>query len=169
MKLTGNAFFGDQNYEAALEKYNEALKTCPNYLTTPRSILYSNISACYSKQEKWKECVESCTQSLKLDPDYMKPLLRRAAANENIGSWAALQAAMDDLKHAQELKPSRENMIAMAKLEPKVSEAQKLETAEMISKLKDLGNGILKPFGLSTDMFKMQPDGKGGYSMNFQK
>jgi len=36
----------------------------------------------------------------------------------------------------------------------------------MLAKLKDLGNTVLGKFGLSTDMFKMAPDGKGGYSMN---
>jgi len=33
-----------------------------------------------------------------------------------------------------------------------------------------LGNGILKPFGLSTDMFKMNKDpATGGYNMAFEQ
>ena len=33
-----------------------------------------------------------------------------------------------------------------------------------------LGNGILKPFGLSTDMFKMNKDpSTGGYNMSFDQ
>ena len=54
-------------------------------------------------------------------------------------------------------------------LPPRAKAAQEKEMAEMWGKLKDLGNGLLKPFGLSTENFKMVKDEKsGGYSMNFE-
>lgn len=56
----------------------------------------------------------------------------------------------------------------LLQLPPRTKAAQATETAEMMDKLKSLGNGILKPFGLSTDNFQMIKDEKtGGYSMNF--
>ena len=58
----------------------------------------------------------------------------------------------------------------MRQLPPRLEEAKQKEMGEMISKLKQLGNGILKPFGLSTDNFNMVKDEKtGGYSLQFNQ
>jgi hypothetical protein len=70
-------------------------------------------------------------------------------------------------------------------LKPRLEAAQKAETAEMLGKLKGIGNSILGisletdfgiaittragNFGLSTDNFKFEPNGQGGYSMNFTR
>jgi hypothetical protein len=58
----------------------------------------------------------------------------------------------------------------LIQLPPRTKAAQEKEMADMMGKLKSLGNGILKPFGLSTDNFQMVKDEKtGGYSMNFNQ
>jgi hypothetical protein len=46
---------------------------------------------------------------------------------------------------------------------------KKQMTEEVMGKLKDVGNSFLGLFGLTTDNFQLQPNGGGGYSIQFQK
>ena len=102
-----------------------------------------------------------------------KALMRRAKAKSEQGGWANLQAAEDDYKLLAQmptLPPADRKIVqaALRSLPERVGRAKEKEMADMMGKLKELGNGILKPFGLSTDNFKMEKDpGSGGYSMNF--
>ena len=108
-----------------------------------------------------------------------KSLLRRARAyaTTSPASWHALSSAQADYQAlaalpAGQLTPSDARTVRsmLRELEPKVKEAQEREMGEMWGKLKDLGDGLLKPFGLSTSNFQMVKDEKtGGYSMNFQQ
>ncbi|CDO76628.1 hypothetical protein BN946_scf184868.g42 [Trametes cinnabarina] len=130
-----------------------------------RAVLNANIGACFMKLGDHNEVVSACTEALKDDPSYIKALQRRAAANEEIGSWSSLTSAQEDYKRLLELLPSRSPDLVrirptLAALPPRIEAAQKRETAEMLDKLK--GN-----FGLSTDNFQFVPNGQGGYSMNF--
>jgi len=54
-------------------------------------------------------------------------------------------------------------------LEPRIEGKRKEEMGEMVGKLKELGNTFLGNFGLSTDNFKFEPNGQGGYSVNFSR
>lgn len=105
-----------------------------------------------------------------------KALLRRARGRAEAGGWQNLAGAEEDYKAlaqnpvnltAGDLKTVAAQLRA---LPPRTKAAQEKEMSEMWGKLKGLGDGILKPFGLSTDNFKMVKDeASGGYSVNFSQ
>ena len=111
-----------------------------------------------------------------------KLLLRRARARSSItpqppattSSWAHLAGALEDYtllstpSYFSTLPASDQKTVrqALVSLPPRVNAAKEKEMGEMMGKLKELGNGILKPFGLSTDMFKMTQGSDGGWSMS---
>lgn len=78
---------------------------------------------------------------------------------------------MEDYKKVYDLDPGqKEAREAIHRLPPVINERNERMKEEMLSKLKDLGNMILKPFGLSTNNFQMQQDPTtGSYSINFNQ
>ncbi|CAL8578572.1 hypothetical protein XPA_004339 [Xanthoria parietina] len=101
-----------------------------------------------------------------------KALMRRARAKSEQGGWGNLQGALEDYQTlsplSSSLAPSDAKIVntALRSLPARVAAAKETEMGEMMGKLKDLGNGLLKPFGLSTDSFKFEKDEKtGGYSI----
>ncbi|CAG8903367.1 unnamed protein product [Penicillium egyptiacum] len=103
-----------------------------------------------------------------------KVLMRRAKAKTQIGGWASLQGAAEDyqaLAGIENLAADDKRVVqrALRELPERINQAREKEMGDMMGKLKELGNGILSPFGLSTDNFKFVQDPKtGGYNMNFQ-
>ncbi|CAE6441622.1 unnamed protein product [Rhizoctonia solani] len=135
-----------------------------------RAQLNCNIGACCVKLSDHEGAVKACTEALVDDPKYVKALQRRASSNEAIGSWSALASAESDYTALLDLLPPSSKgpvRLTIARLKPRVQEAKEKETAEMMGKLKDLGNSLLGRFGLSTDNFQFTPNGQGGYGINF--
>ncbi|KAF2199881.1 hypothetical protein GQ43DRAFT_354793, partial [Delitschia confertaspora ATCC 74209] len=104
-----------------------------------------------------------------------KALLRRARARREVRGWASLQGAYEDyseLAKVSGLASLDQTAVqkALRELPIELDEAKKTEMADMMGKLKQLGNGILRPFGLSSDNFNFVKDEKsGGYSMQFNR
>jgi len=139
-----------------------------------RAVMNANIGACHVKLGDHKEAVKSCTEALLDHPKYIKALQRRAASNEQINSWSSLTSAQEDYTVLLELLPPSSPQLVDVKrllqsIKPRLEQAQKRETSEMLDKLKGIGNSVLGNFGLSTDNFKFEPNGQGGYSMNFMR
>jgi len=138
-----------------------------------RAVLNANIAACHVKLGDHKAVVEACSQALLDDPTYTKALERRASSNDTINTWTSLTAAQEDYNSLLKLVTSPSQLADIRRklqlLKPRLESAQKKETDEMMDKLKGLGNSLLGNFGLSTDNFKFEPNGQGGYSVNFSR
>lgn len=82
-----------------------------------------------------------------------------------------LDESLEDFKTVLELDSNcTEARQALVRLPVKINERNEKLKAEMMDKLKDLGNMILRPFGLSTNNFQMQQDpNTGSYSVNFNQ
>ncbi|KAL3863321.1 hypothetical protein ACJMK2_005083 [Sinanodonta woodiana] len=168
LKDEGNTLFKSGCYNSAIRSYTQALCICPMKFAKDRAIMYSNRAACKLRRDKKEEAILDCTKALNLHPHYVKALLRRAELYE---ASEKLDDALADFQKVVELDPSQHvARVACMNLPDKIKERNEKLKGEMIDKLKDLGNLILRPFGLSTDNFKMTQDpNTGGYSMSFQQ
>ncbi|XP_023950912.2 tetratricopeptide repeat protein 1 [Bicyclus anynana] len=168
LKTAGNLAFKDADYDKCIEKYTEALSICPLQFPQQRAILYCNRGAARMKLEKYKRAAHDCTKAIELDDKYLKAYYRRAQSYE---ATDKLDESLADYKKMLELDPThKEASNAVIRLPPLIEERNEKLKTEMLGKLKDLGNMILKPFGLSTENFQLQQDGESkGYTINFKQ
>ncbi|XP_049883480.1 tetratricopeptide repeat protein 1 [Pectinophora gossypiella] len=168
LKTVGNDAFKFGDYERSIEKYTEGLRICPLQFSQQRSVLYCNRSAAKMKLEKYAAAVKDCTKAIELDDKYLKAYIRRAQSYE---ATDKLDESLADFKKILELDPShKEAQKALVRLPPMIEEKNEKLKTEMLGKLKDLGNMILKPFGLSTENFQLEQDpNTKGYKINFKQ
>ncbi|KAJ8967532.1 hypothetical protein NQ314_002847 [Rhamnusium bicolor] len=166
LKKRGNDEFKNEKYLESVITYTEALKLCPLKYDNDRSIFYANRAASKTKLERKQSAIEDCSKALELNDTYVKVYLRRAKLYEETEK---LDESLEDYKKILSFDPgNRDALQAQYRLPPLIAERNEKLKTEMLGKLKDLGNMILKPFGLSTDNFQLQQDpNSGGYSVNF--
>ncbi|XP_047518679.1 tetratricopeptide repeat protein 1 isoform X2 [Pieris napi] len=168
LKVVGNDAFKVGDYDRSIEKYTEGLRICPLKFPETRGILYCNRSAAKMKMENHKKAIKDCTKAIELKDNYLKAYLRRAISYEATDKF---DESLEDFKKVLELDPSNANAkSALDRLPPKIEKRNEELKTEVMGKLKDLGNMILRPFGLSTENFKLEQDPESkGYKINFKQ
>uniref|UniRef100_A0A0K0FJ39 Peptidylprolyl isomerase n=1 Tax=Strongyloides venezuelensis TaxID=75913 RepID=A0A0K0FJ39_STRVS len=115
LRLEGNGLVTQKKYEEAIERYGRALTLIDQVLLkeTPKTSeyttvdmlnvpLYSNLSLCFLKLNKTRDCIKTATEALKRDPKCEKALYRRAEGY--INEWQ-LQEAESDLEALKNISP----------------------------------------------------------------
>ncbi|NXA32133.1 TTC1 protein, partial [Eudromia elegans] len=166
LKEKGNEQFKKGDYGEAEDSYTRALRICPACFQKDRAVLFSNRAAARMKQDKTEAALSDCSKAVELDPNYIRALLRRAELYEKTEK---LDEALEDYKTILEKDPSvHQAREACMRLPQQIEERNEKLKKEMMGKLKDLGNLVLRPFGLSTDNFQIKQDSStGSYSINF--
>ncbi|CAA2998560.1 TPR repeat-containing thioredoxin TTL1-like [Olea europaea subsp. europaea] len=82
-RARGNDLFKSERYTEACSAYAEGLRHDPL-----NPILYCNRAACWFKLGQWEQSVDDCNLALRIQPNYIKALLRRAASNKKLERWA---------------------------------------------------------------------------------
>ena len=115
-KEEGTELFGGQNYRPAAARYNKALTHAAKFhdlspeqtaeVTATKLSLHLNVAMCWLKiadaPNRLEQTINSCEQALKLDPDCVKALYRRATALEEKRDFDAAKA---DLTRAAKISP----------------------------------------------------------------
>ncbi|KAJ7226889.1 hypothetical protein GGX14DRAFT_627391, partial [Mycena pura] len=81
-KTKGNVAYSNKSFAAAARLYTLAIDVSPK----PEPVYFSNRAACYVNMSppKHELVVQDCDEALKLDPNYVKALNRRAMALEGL-------------------------------------------------------------------------------------
>lgn len=166
LKEKGNTQFKAGEHTEAESSYTEALGVCPVCFSKERAVLFSNRAAARIHLDMKDKAIADCSRAIELNPEYVRAILRRAELYEKTDK---LDEALEDYKTVLEKDPGQHTAReACMRLPQQIHERNEKMKEEMMSKLKDLGNMFLRPFGLSTNNFQVNQDSNtGSYSVNF--
>lgn len=102
-KEKGNQLFKEGKYDAAINRYTNAIALHPN-----NPILYANRGMALLKTEKYAAAEQDCSTALTYDPSYTKALARRATAREKLKKYLE---ALEDYQQLLSLEPKNKQAI----------------------------------------------------------
>ena len=101
MKADGNTEYKAGHWQAAIEKYSEALEVDPLNKGI-NSKLLQNRALCRNQLKDYKGAIADCEKAISLDPSYTKAKKTKATALGQSGDW---ESAVRELKELQEQDP----------------------------------------------------------------
>ncbi|KAM4620458.1 tetratricopeptide repeat protein 1 isoform 2-T4 [Polymixia lowei] len=166
LKEKGNSQFKAGEHLDAERSYTEGLGVCPVCFGRERAVLFSNRAAARFHLDHKDKAISDCSRAIELNPDYVRAILRRAELYEKTDK---LDEALEDYKTVLDKDPGQHTAReACMRLPQQIHDRNERLKEEMMTKLKDLGNMFLRPFGLSTNNFQVNQDtDTGSYSVNF--
>ncbi|XP_008933709.1 PREDICTED: mitochondrial import receptor subunit TOM34, partial [Merops nubicus] len=96
LKEEGNELVKKGNHKKAVEKYSESLKLSQECAT------YTNRALCYLALQQYQEAVQDCTGALRLEPNNVKALYRRAQAFKELKDY---KSSIADIKSLLKTEP----------------------------------------------------------------
>lgn len=141
MKEEGNTDYKAGRWQAAFDKYTQALDVDPTNKGT-NSKLLQNRALCRLKLKQYDEAITDCEKAISLDSSYMKPRKTKAAALEKAERW---EDAVKEWKSVQEMDPEDRTVakeIRRAELELKKS--QRKDYYKILGVSKDADDGTIK-------------------------
>lgn len=100
--------------------------------------LYSNLAICDLKADHWSEAITNCNEALKIEPNNIKLLYRRASARL---SYGILTDAMNDVLKGLEIDPTNKDLKVLQQKISTREKAEKKEEKKMYSNM--FGKGSL--------------------------
>ncbi|KAJ7187806.1 hypothetical protein C8R46DRAFT_1507 [Mycena filopes] len=82
LKIAGNALFATRHYDAALEKYSQAIALDPQ-----NAVFYSNRAACHHALAQFDDGLLDATKATEIDPTYSKGWYRRGTCQDALGRY----------------------------------------------------------------------------------
>ena len=130
LKKTGNELYLAGDNTEAIDKYDQALNTCPLVFKEDRAMLLSNKAAALLKLDEKEKAIEECSKAIELKPDYVKALCRRGQVYEDTDKP---HEAFKDFEKVLELDPGhKEARMAVMRLPDKIKEKDEKLKEEML-------------------------------------
>jgi import receptor subunit TOM70 len=83
LKIRGNELFRKRQYRDAQYYYTKAIEFCPTDAPELAVFHQNRAAACQEEGDLFDECVDDCTEALKINPRYIKALVRRRKAYDS--------------------------------------------------------------------------------------